>query len=251
MQGRPKDALAPGLTRIKFCGMTRAVDATKAAGLGAAHIGVIFAESSRRVDDATARVVFEAAGEQVGHVAVFGSASVDDIADKAARSGADTVQLHGTPNVSTVAKLRQKFRGEIWAVVSVAPDSDVLPREAADLAEVADALMLDARVGGRSGGTGQTLKWDRLSESVAPLRERTKVILAGGLTPENVGAAIQAMRPHIVDVSSGIEIAPGIKDAAKMEAFAEAVRSASIIVGETTYPVSGGKTIRPSRMESE
>ena len=229
-------AVALGATQIKFCGMTRPADASNAARLGAAHIGVIFADSPRRVDEATARAVFEAAGEYVGHVAVFGRESADGIAAKAARSGADVVQLHGAQGTSAIAELRRNFRGKIWAVVSVDPDSHLLPREAAELAEAADALLLDARVGGRSGGTGRTLNWDRLFESVAPLRERTALVLAGGLTPENVAAAIRAIRPNIVDVSSGVEISPGIKDPVRMEAFAEAVRSASIMRGNTTYP---------------
>ncbi|HEY3257633.1 MAG TPA: phosphoribosylanthranilate isomerase, partial [Gemmatimonadaceae bacterium] len=176
--------------------MTRPADASNAARLGAAYIGVIFADSPRRVDEATARVVFEAAGEHAGRVAVFGRESADGIAAKATRSGADVVQLHGAQGASDVAELRRKFRGRIWAVVSVDPDSDSLPREAAELAEAADALLLDARVGGRSGGTGHTLNWDRLFESVAPLRERTELVLAGGLTPENVAAAIRAIRPN-------------------------------------------------------
>lgn len=251
MAGSRPDAVAPGLTLIKFCGMTRAADANRAAQLGAAHVGVIFAESPRQVDEATARLVFEAAGEQVGHVAVFGRASVDDIAAKATRAGADTVQLHGAQDASSVADLRKRFRGKIWAVVSLDADSDSLPREATELASAADALLLDARVGGRSGGTGRTLRWDRLAESIGRLRDRTELVLAGGLSAENVAAAIRAIRPHIVDVSSGVESSPGIKDFVRMEAFAEAVRSASIIVGEGTYTASEGKTIRPSRLESE
>ena len=220
--------------------MTRPVDAKIAAQLGASYVGVILTDSPRRVDEDTARAVFEAAGDEVSHVAVFGDESVESIAGKASRIGADIVQLHSASGASAIDDLRRQFRGKIWAVISIDPDSRILPPEANDLAETADALLLDARIGGRSGGTGRTLNWGALIASAAALNDRTDLILAGGLTPENVATAIRAMRPEVVDVSSGVESSPGIKDRSRMEAFAEAVRSASIVGENPPLPTSLG-----------
>jgi len=220
--------------------MTRPADAKIAAQIGASYVGVILTDSPRRVDEDTARAVFEAAGDQVSHVAVFGDESVESIAGKASRIGADIVQLHSASGASAIDDLRRQFRGKIWAVISIDPDSRILPPEANDLAETADALLLDARIGGRSGGTGRTLNWGALIASAAPLNDRTDLILAGGLTPENVATAIRAMRPEVVDVSSGVESSPGIKDRSRMEAFAEAVRSASIVGENPPLPTSLG-----------
>ena len=229
-----------GLARIKFCGITRPADANIAARLGASYVGVILADSPRRVDEATARAVFEAAGDELGRVAVFGEESSENIAAKASRIGADVVQLHLASDASTVDEIRRQFRGKIWGVISIDPHSHILPAETTDLAAAADAVLLDARVGGRSGGTGRTLNWEALVASVAALSERTELILAGGLTPENVATAIRAMRPGVVDVSSGVESSPGVKDPFRMEAFAEAVRSASIVGEKPALPTSLG-----------
>ena len=220
--------------------MTQPADAKIAAQLGVSYVGVILTDSPRRVDEDTARAVFEAAGDQVSHVAVFGDESVESIAGKASRIGADIVQLHSASGASAIDDLRRQFRGKIWAVISIDPDSRILPAEANDLAEAADALLLDARIGGRSGGTGRTLNWGALIASAAALNDRTDLILAGGLTPENVATAIRAMRPEVVDVSSGVESSPGIKDRSRMEAFAEAVRSASIVGENPPSPTSLG-----------
>ena len=213
------------------------MDAQNAARLGAAYVGVIFADSPRQVDEATARAVFSAAGEKIGHVAVFGTGSPEDIAIKAEKSHANVVQLHGDQTASDVEKIRRRFRGKIWIVASLDPASPALPSNTSELAEMADAILVDARVDGRLGGTGHTLNWDRLVEGIATVRERTELILAGGLTPENVAAAIRAMQPDIVDVSSGVEMSPGVKDGQRMEAFAEAVRSASIVEREIPPPL--------------
>jgi phosphoribosylanthranilate isomerase len=227
-----------GPPRVKFCGMTRPADARIAARLGAAYVGVIFAESPRQVNDETARAVFEAAGNEVGHVAVFGEGVIADIALRASDIGADIIQLHTTSAARDVDELRRAFRGRIWAVISVDPNSNELPPEAADFAVAADGVLLDARVLGRSGGTGRPLHWHALVNSVAALGERTEVILAGGLNAENVAEAIGALRPDVVDVSSGVERSPGVKDALMMEAFAEAVRSASIVGENPALPTS-------------
>jgi len=220
--------------------MTRPADAKIAAQIGASYVGVILTDSPRRVDEDTARAVFEAAGDQVSHVAVFGDESVESIAGKASRIGADIVQLHSASGASAIDDLRRQFRGKIWAVISIDPDSRILPPEANDLAETADALLLDARIGGRSGGTGRTLNWGALIASVGALNDQADLVLAGGLTPENVATAIRAMRPEVVDVSSGVESSPGIKDRSRMEAFAEAVLSASIVGEKPPSPTSLG-----------
>jgi phosphoribosylanthranilate isomerase len=223
-----------GLPLVKFCGITRAEDAAAAARFGAAYIGAIFATSPRQVNESTASSVFSAAGSGVGKVAVFAGGAIEEIAAVAARVSADVVQLHGDLGHATVEALRARFPGKIWAVVSVDPDGAVQESHLEDLAKEADAILFDTRVHGTTGGTGVTFDWTRLAEIVERIRDHTKVALAGGLDAGNVGMAVRTLRPDIVDVSSGVEASPGIKDHSRMLAFAEAVRSASIDGGRTT-----------------
>lgn len=219
---------------IKFCGLTNVDDARAASALGADFVGVILAESPRRVDVPAARAVFEAAGPAIQHVAVFGHGSSANVPGVANDLAADVVQLHGTISPRVLGAFRRSFTGRIWAVIGVSPDSSILPPDAADIAFVADGVVLDTSVGGRTGGTGVPLDWNRLADAVAALRERTQVILAGGLSATNVAAAVLALGPDVVDVSSGVERSPGKKDHERMRAFAEAVRSASIDRGRMT-----------------
>ena len=226
------DASTPVL--IKFCGVTNVEDAREASLLGADFIGVILAESPRRVDVPTASAIFGAAGPGIAHVAVFGHGSSGNVPAVANGLAADVVQLHGAIGPRVLEAFRHAFSGRIWAVIGVTPGASVLPPDASDIAKVADGIVLDTRLSGRTGGTGVPFDWDRLDDAVAALRERTRVILAGGLRAENVAAAVRALSPDVVDVSSGVEGSPGRKDHDKMRAFAEAARSASIDRGRIT-----------------
>jgi len=118
--------------------------------------------------------------------------------------------------------VKSVFSGEVWPVLRLADGT--LPPTAPALFEVADAIVLDAYVPGKLGGTGVTLPWRRLADELAPVRGRARLVLAGGLRPDNVGEANRLLRPEVVDVSSGVETAPGIKDHARMRAFRDAVR---------------------------
>ena len=210
------------MAEIKFCGMTRAEDVRAAGALGARYVGVIFTESPRRITDTQAPAILDAAPPETVRVGVFGSATPVQVAGIAVSADVDVAQLHGDPDVALVQKLRRAWEGQIWAAVRVAGDS--LPDGAAELFDVADAVVLDARAQGKLGGTGIALPWDRLRAVIAPLRgRRAKLVVAGGLNPANVAHAIDALDPDIVDVSSGVEASPGIKDAAKMRAFRDAV----------------------------
>lgn len=225
----------PPATQFKFCGITRPVDASLAADLGASYVGVIFAESRRKVDETQARAVFSAAGSGVKHVIVIGREPVDVIASKARAAGADVVQLHGGVTRKEVDDLRRQFNGEIWAVVGVEASAGNLPSEALQIADSVDAILLDTSVKGNTGGTGTSFDWSRLAGAVDSLAQRTRIVLAGGLNPENVGLAINILHPSVVDVSSGVEAAPGVKDSRRMKAFAEAVVSASIVGQRSTH----------------
>jgi len=224
----------PSPVLIKFCGLTNIDDAREARRLGAAYVGVILAESPRRVDIPTASAIFDAAGAEVEHVAVFGHGSSGNVPAVANDVAADIVQLHGAIGPRTLEAFRHAFSGRLWAVVGIAPGESALPPDARDIAKVVDGILLDTRVRGRTGGTGTPFDWDQLADAIAGLRERTRIILAGGLTAENVGAAVLALAPDVVDVSSGVERSPGRKDHEKMRAFAEAARSASIDRGRAT-----------------
>lgn len=211
---------------VKFCGITRADDAAEAARLGASYVGAIFAGGPRAVDPAVAAENFAGLAGGVRRVGVFGRSDAAEIARIAGAARLDIVQLHGDPVVEDVHAVRDQVEAAVWAVVRI--DAATLPPTVDGLARSADALLLDARVAGALGGTGTRLDWEALSEPVARLRERVPVtiILAGGLAPENVGRAIEALHPDAVDVSSGVERAPGIKDHERMRAFMDAVQRA-------------------------
>lgn len=215
------------MAEIKFCGLTRPEDAALAAALGASWAGVILAPSPREVSLARATRVLEALGAARGpgvprRVGVFVSPSVDDLGLAVEALGLDAVQLHGAWPLPPT-ELRGRLRVQLWGVSAVDAGGDVT--DAADVAAGIDVLLFDTKVAGRTGGSGQAFDWTRARSGIEHLRARARVAVAGGLHPGNVAEAIRSLAPDIVDVSSGVEASPGVKDPARMTAFALAVRS--------------------------
>jgi phosphoribosylanthranilate isomerase len=210
---------------FKACGLTRPQDADAAARVGASHAGVVFAGGPRHQSPTQAAAVLAALPAHVTGVGVFGRQSVDEIVATLRVSGARVAQLHADPTVDDVEAVRRAGAAEVWAVVRVAGAQ--VPETVADLARAADAIVFDAKVDGRLGGAGVALPWAALAQAIAPWRRGRRIVLAGGLTPTNVGTAIRALTPDIVDVSSGIESSPGIKDHDRLRAFADEVRGAA------------------------
>ena len=195
-----------------------------AASLGAEYVGVIFAAGPRRLTTDEAVAVLRNVPEAVRRVGVFDRIDPDAVASIAERLSLGALQLHGGCDGAMIARLRMKFDGEIWAVLRVT--NGALPSGARALFEYADAVLLDAHVEGKLGGTGVALPWADLLARLEPLRGRgARLVVAGGLKPENVASAIRVLRPDVVDVSSGVETAPGIKDHTRMRAFRDAVRA--------------------------
>jgi phosphoribosylanthranilate isomerase len=214
------------LAKVKFCGMTRPQDAAIGAEIGARYIGVVFADGPRRVTAAQAKKIFEAAGKAVKHVGVFGTNDPDEIARTASETHLDIVQLHNDPTLSDLRAIRGRFSGEIWAAIRIAGSH--IPHEAEALFDTADAIVLDARNEKQLGGTGKALPWNDLAVDLARDRGSSAVVLAGGLKPGNVGSAVRTLAPDVVDVSSGVESAPGIKDPWLMREFYAAVSGARV-----------------------
>lgn len=207
--------------------MMRAEDAAFAVTLGARYVGVIFAGGPRRLTADAARLVLRGVPERVGRVGVFGAEPPGEIAACAEQLGLDVVQLHGDPGARTIGEVRRRWSGEIWAVQRIAGAE--VPATVAELFDAADAVVADARVDGMAGGTGVALPWHALRDTLAPLRSRrARFVLAGGLRPENVADAIDALEPDVVDVSSGVEASTGIKDHDRMRAFRDAVETQGV-----------------------
>jgi phosphoribosylanthranilate isomerase len=206
--------------------MTRPQDAAIGAEIGANYIGVVFADGPRRVTPGQAKKIFEAAGKRVKHVGVFGTNDPDQIARIVEETHLDVVQLHNDPTTSDVTAIRGKFAGEIWAAIRIAGTH--IPHEAEALFDSADAIVLDARNEKQLGGTGEALPWNELALDLARDRGSSAVVLAGGLKHGNVGSAVRTLAPDVVDVSSGIESAPGIKDPWLMREFYAAVSGARV-----------------------
>lgn len=212
---------------IKFCGLTRNEDVAEARRLGASYAGVILASGPRLLTMERAREVFSVLHDAPGtprRVGVFGEQDAESISRAASSIPLDVVQLHGDSVAhSRIELLRPHFAGEIWGVARVR--GSTLPLGIERLFEHCDAVLLDPRVDGRDGGTGVALPWEALVEPLSVLRRigPARLVLAGGLRPENVGEAIRLLEPDVVDVSSGVERSPGVKDHERMRAFADAV----------------------------
>jgi len=204
--------------RVKVCGITSVEDGLLAAAAGADALGFVFwTRSPRAVDVETARRIVQALPPFVTRVGVFVDASREELGCVAEAVGLDLVQLHGQESLADLDGLSRP------ALKALSVDEAFSVDAAVRYAARAAGLLLDAGTAAQPGGTGRTLDWGvarRVRERVGSL------ILAGGLTADNVGDAIAAVRPTAVDVSSGVESAPGKKDAAKVEAFLEAVRRA-------------------------
>lgn len=210
-------------TRIKFCGITRLDDAELAVSAGAWAIGLIFWPRSPR------RCELDAAGEIAGAVkrraevaGVFVNATLDHVAATADAVGLTMLQLHGDEGPAYCSEAARRTGCKVIKAVRV--------RSGADLRALAafhtDYHLLDSYVAGLPGGTGETFSWDIVRGNWIPTRPRVPVILSGGLNPDNVADAIAAVRPFAVDVASGVERAPGVKDHDKLTAFAAAVQAA-------------------------
>jgi phosphoribosylanthranilate isomerase len=213
------------MVEIKFCGLTRAADAAFAGELGAAYLGVVFAGGPRTLEPDRAALVLDGCSTDARRVGVFGRAVPDEIARVARAARLDVVQMHGDPTVGDIAAVRQRTGAELWAVVRV---TNTLPPDIDELFDAADAVLIDARVAGSLGGNGVRVDWSALRPHLDGRRRvaSRRVVLAGGLEPGNVPEAVATLQPDVVDVSSGVELAPGIKDHARMRAFAAAVADA-------------------------
>lgn len=202
--------------RIKICGVTTAADASFAVSCGADAIGINCYRGSRRyVPEGSARDIVRAVGSRAEIVAVFVDESPEKVVGLCGRLGIRRVQLHGDEPAGDAARIG------LWRIKAVhaeAPvDFDALA------AYPCEAFLVDAGGPGDYGGTGRTLPWEGMSERFARLGKPW--ILAGGLTPENVGRAIAAAKPYGVDTASGVETAPGRKDPDKVRAFIENARA--------------------------
>ncbi len=211
---------------VKFCGLVRPVDAAYAAELGAAYAGVIFAGGPRTLSPEHAQTVLREIPAGVRKVGVFGAQTPANIIEIAEQLELDVLQVHGHPSTMDVAKIRRSFSGELWLVSRAA--GATLPTEIVEQFDIADAVVLDAFVAGRLGGTGVALPWNAVALELRAARRGRRLVLAGGLRPENVAEAIAALSPDVVDVSSGVELSPGVKDHALMRAFYDAVAATMV-----------------------
>jgi phosphoribosylanthranilate isomerase len=202
---------------VKICGITSPEDAQRAAEAGADAVGFVFwPKSPRRVDAAAARRIGEALPPSVVRVGVFVDAPREELVRTADEAGLDLLQLHGSEPPEDLAGLPRRA----WKAVRVA--SGFAPQSALQYEGRAAGILLDTHREAAPGGTGETFDWSLVRE----VRRRAGfVVLAGGLRPDNVKEALQAVGPDGVDVSSGVERAPGRKDPAKIRAFVDAVRS--------------------------
>jgi len=203
-----------GRTRVKFCGMTRPADADSAVGLGVDAIGLILAPGSPRfIQLRDAAIIRRRLPPFVQAVALFRNVAADEVRRALNELQPDLLQFHGEESPEYCASFG-------WPYLRAVP-----MKQGADLADWerrfagAAALLLDAHGAGEPGGQGRVFNW-------SAIRTERQFVLAGGLTPENVAQAVRQARPYAVDVASGIERAPGVKDEAKMRRFIEEVRKA-------------------------
>jgi phosphoribosylanthranilate isomerase len=206
------------MTRIKVCGMTSIDDASHAADLGAWAIGLIHhPESPRFVEPELAEEIGAALKRRCEVAGVFVNSPMDEVVRAAEREELTILQLQGDEGPSFCSEAARRTGAKVMKAFRVSSAADVQAAEAYRT----DLHLFDAHRKGVPGGTGESFDWELL----AGRRSQVPMVLAGGLTPENVSGAIDIAHPYAVDVVSGVEAEPGVKDPAKVEAFFEAVNA--------------------------
>ncbi|PKO91821.1 MAG: phosphoribosylanthranilate isomerase [Betaproteobacteria bacterium HGW-Betaproteobacteria-1] len=205
-------------TRVKICGITREEDARAAVTAGCDAIGLVFYRPSPRyVSPERAAQIVASLPPFVSVVGLFVDAEPEDILQVMKLVRLDLLQFHGNESPEAC----ERFDLPYMKAIRVKPDTNLL--QYAEQFKHAQALLLDAFIEGVPGGTGQVFDWNIIPKTL-PL----PVVLAGGLSPDNVEQAVRQVRPYAVDVSGGVELNKGIKDAAKIAAFMRGVSDASL-----------------------
>ena len=211
---------------VKICGITNEDDALLATALDADALGFVFAPSQRQVHPETVRDIVRRLPREMHGVGVFRNERPERVVEIVGRAGLHGVQLHGAEPASEVEWIRSRVQFVIQAFAAGDPALAGAGKSAADI------ILVDSP----DPGSGKVFDW-RLAEG-APSGKR--ILLAGGLTPDNVGDAIHLVRPWGVDVSTGVERSPGRKDPAKLRRFVEAARAAAADVADLDGPQHGG-----------
>lgn len=213
-----------GEVRVKVCGITRLDDGLNAARAGADYLGLIASEGfSRSAPLALGTRLAAETGVPV--VAVTVNEPIERLADVGLETAASVLQLHGEEPPETLRRLRERGPWKLWKGLRVRT-SDEVHRALDRYGECADGILLDGWHPEHRGGSGARFPWDL----VAPLRtsfpRQLDFVAAGGLTPSNVAAAVLELRPDVVDVSSGVEMEKGLKDAGRVRTFIENAKRA-------------------------
>ncbi|HXB61792.1 MAG TPA: phosphoribosylanthranilate isomerase [Acidobacteriaceae bacterium] len=220
---------------VKICAHTNLADAQHSVEAGVDALGFVFAKSSRQVTAAQVAAITHALPKSVKKIGVFHARTADEIIHDVHAAGLTGAQLHFAFDPTVIARLRREFGPDFfliqtlhWTVDGDAGLAEKNFREQLQTVAQAgsvDAILLDTKTTTASGGTGKSFDWKRARAVLDADAGGLKIIVAGGLTPENVREAIAALHPWGVDVASGTEFMPGMKDAAKIRAFVAAARS--------------------------
>lgn len=211
--------------RVKICGLARRADAESAAAAGASFGGVILAPGGKRtVSPADAAALL--AGLPLRRVGVFVDAPLGSLVRDAATAGLDVVQLHGDEDAAFVRALRSAGPWTLWKAVRPRTAEDFVAA-VEEFAAVVDGLLLDGWSAAARGGTGHRFPWEEVARVRHLLGPGVELIAAGGLAADNVARAVALLSPAVVDVSSGVELSPGVKDPAAVAAFVAAARAAA------------------------
>ena len=220
---------------IKICANTSLADAQLAATLGADAVGFVFAPSKRRVTAEQVALITPHLPATIERVGVFHSLDAEEIAATTRTAGVNAVQLHGGVTPELARTLQKIFAGKIKIIQTIhwQVDADGSSATATDIAQqlrqlheegIVDRVLIDSRVGTATGGTGIPFDWDKARTVLTQNAGRLKLIVAGGLRPENVAEAISRLNPWGVDVASGVEAEPGRKSPEKLAAFIKNAR---------------------------
>jgi phosphoribosylanthranilate isomerase len=210
------------MARVKICGITRHEDAELAVSLGAWAIGfILWPQSKRAADPAVAAGIARAMRRQVELVGVFVNPTLDEVVQASEAIGFTYVQLHGDEGPAFCTAVAERTGARVIKALRIGSGADIRSAQRYHT----DLHLLDTAAGDAYGGTGRTWDWRLLAHR----HSTVPVLLSGGLEPGNVAEAIASAQPWGVDVASGVESAPGIKDPAKVEAFIAAAQGTPVV----------------------